>query len=182
MSCVSCKKDINEVVLNTNVFVDEVTLHIQTECLESVKQIVTHTMHKGQVLNSVSRSYEKYTDRTNLLEVISRVAASQHEQQRRKAPEVWRKSSNESGMYPSVHPLAQLEDEVLPPASVVNRCNTPSVDDVNRSLELFELGLSVVRTEPERALELWARAHALDPSNRACTANLNKLAIQLLNQ
>ena len=182
MPYIPCKKDINEVVLNTNLSVDGITLHIQTECLKSVKQITTHTIHKGRILNSVSRSYEKFVDRANLSEMIQRVAASQHEQQARRAPEVWRKANNESGMYHSVHPPVQPENEVLSPVSTINRCDTPDTDDVNRSLELFEQGLSMVRTDPEQALELWAQAHALDPSNRACTANLNKLAMILLNQ
>jgi hypothetical protein len=177
MSHLPCKKDVNSVILNTDVSVDGVTLHIQTECLGSVKQIVTHTMYEGRILNSVSRSYEKYTDRVNLPDIIARVAAGQHEQQTRKAPDVWQKAG--SGLYYSVHPPAENETS---PVSTINQYEVPDAVDASRSLELFELGLSMVRTNPEQALELWAQAHALDPSNRACTANLNKLAMRLLNQ
>lgn len=177
MSHLPCKKDVNSIILNTNISVDDVTLHIQTECLGSVKQIVTHTLYKGRILNSVSRSYEKYIDRANLSDIIARVAASQHEQQARKAPGVWQKAG--SGLYYSVHPAAESETS---PISTINQYNVPDTVDTSRSLELFELGLSMVRTNPEQALELWAQAHALDPSNRACTANLNKLAMRLLNK
>lgn len=177
MSNLPCKKDVNSVILNTEIAVNGVILHIQTECLGSVKQIVTQILYGGRVLNSVSRSYEKYTNRANLSNIIARVAASQHEQQTRKAPDVWQKTG--SGLYYSVHPVAENETS---PVSTINQHSVPNPVDVNRSLELFELGLFMVRTNPEQALELWAQAHALDPSNRACTANLNKLAMRLLNQ
>jgi hypothetical protein len=147
---------VRAVVLNTNVQVGDAVLHVQTEQLASIQQLITCVLHEGQVLARVSRSYAKHANREDLQDVLSRVAASQHKQQVEKASGIWKSACNKS--------------EELP---------VTSDEAVQQAFALFELGLTLVRTNPQQALDVWDRAHALDPSNRACLANLNMLAAQL---
>jgi hypothetical protein len=153
---------VNKTVLNTNVRVGDITLHVQTEEIKPSKLIVTCVLHEGQVIDRVERSYAGYEGKPNIRELIQKVASAQHTKKVVDVPLVWGRISratriqNKSTLRPIPMPV------------------TPQLDET-RALELFELGLTLYKEDPLRTREVWEEAVRLDPENKRYRVNLKRL-------
>lgn len=158
---------VDIVVLNTNVSIDDVTVHVQTEEMKPKKLIVTCVLYEGQVIDRVERSYADVESKPNIRELIARVANAQHGKRISEVPNIWERFSS------PVSRSIQTRKASLRPVSMVS----PQLD-TDRALELFELGLTLYKHEPLKAQEAWEEACRLDPTNKMYRANLKRLEDQ----
>jgi len=156
---------VDIVVLNTNVSIADVRVHVQTEEVKPKKLIVTCVLYEGQVIDRVERSYADVESKPNIRELIAKVANAQHGKRISEVPGIWKRFS--PTIKRSIRPLKVAS---LRPVLI----GTPQLD-TGRALELFELGLTLYRDEPLRAKEAWEEASRLDPDNKVYRVNLKRL-------
>ena len=159
---------VDIVVLNTNVSIDDVSVHVQTEELKPNKLIVTCVLYEGQVIDRVARSYSDFESKPNIRELIAKVANAQHGKRVSEVPSIWERFSSLVSRLTRPLKIASLRPVSLVPLKL----------DTDRALELFELGLTLYKKEPLKAREVWEEASRLDPANKVYRANLKRLEDQ----
>jgi len=139
-------------------------VHVQTEIVSRNKLIVTCVMYKGQCLYRTQRSYDMYLEKDNLDEILPRVALAMHQKVLRELPQIYSALTSDQ--------LSCIEEREL--QSSIRPCE---VKDMHTAvLELLEEGLAACRTDPEKALKVWKEALGIEPTNRTCRTNINRLA------
>lgn len=155
---------VDRVILNTNVKVGDVVVHVQTEEVKPKGLIVTYVLYEGQVIDRVERSYTKFGSKPNIRELIHKVADAQHNKKIGSVREIWAQFSTTVG-----HSGRAPKRASLRPAAM------SSQSDSDRALELFELGLTLYKEEPLKAHAAWKEAVGLDPNNKVYRTNLKRL-------
>jgi hypothetical protein len=154
------------VVNATNIRIQGVMVHVETEVHMKCEKIVTSVSHQGRIVYQRDRSFAQHTTLPNLGDLLVRGARAHHNQILQQLQIIW----------------AKLPSDVLTWISQAEADKTEQplpVDKELRAIELFELGLAALRNEPEKALDLWKEALAMNPRLKQCQANIHRLEQRL---
>lgn len=144
--------------LNDNLSLDGRTVQVQTEDYPAKCQLITNVLVEGRCAHRVVRDYSQHVTNPNFAMNLCKAAKAQHGLTVQRAPEIL-----------AAH-IVQEETEKSQSSNTARQISL-----LARTTWLFDLGLRLLKIDPQLAEITWQEILEIDPNHRKALANINRL-------